>query len=207
VSRTHPNLVGHWRFEDNLLDASGNGNNGTVGAGSAAYAAGKIGQGWNADGNTFIITGISQAIGGAFTMMAWVKVVAEDETVVSYEETSGRINSYIQLRANNQIRFRIRFGSLLNVTYPAGVSVGQWAHVALTYDGTSGAAYINGKHVGSVPVGAETGTEIFVIGRLSANFDRKLQTVADDVRIYNAALLPVDIRHIKIQTEAQRRYA
>ncbi len=50
MGRTHPNLVGHWRFENNLTDTSGNGNNAQADIGTPAYIRGRIGQGRSYNG-------------------------------------------------------------------------------------------------------------------------------------------------------------
>ena len=67
-------LVGWWRLDGNLTDSSGNGNNGTVGEGSAAYAAGKYGQAWDNDVTRFVDCGndASLKITGALTLSLWV---------------------------------------------------------------------------------------------------------------------------------------
>ena len=69
-----PALVGWWKFDGDLADASGNGNHGTVGAGSEAYAAGVYGQAWDNDATRYVDCGndASLKITGALTLSLWV---------------------------------------------------------------------------------------------------------------------------------------
>jgi hypothetical protein len=71
--------------------------------------------------------------------------------------------------------------------------VGQWVHVAATFDGTTAVLYLNGEEVGSGAFSLGNGTTVGMrIGSYNDNspcFNGDL----DEVRIYNRALTPDEL--------------
>jgi hypothetical protein len=66
--------------------------------------------------------------------------------------------------------------------------VGEWAHVAVTFDGTTARTYFNGREVGSGAFSFGTGTDsLLLIGNAGINQDR-FNGALDDLQIYNYAL-------------------
>jgi hypothetical protein len=222
MSRTHPNLVGHWRFEDNLLDASGNGNNGTVGEGSAAYAAGRFSRAWSNDDTRYVDLGnpSSLRITGPLTMGVWANIAGGQPTrqgIVAKIEFDGNNRSWgLHYTAGGVLEFFINGTGLAGGNRGAGSTIttfSGWAHfVGVFRPGQAVELWKDGvliaSNTTSIPETLYDSSMPVLIGAYSdAGTDRRFQGLIDDVRIYNAALSAVDIRHVMIGQQPQRRYA
>jgi hypothetical protein len=75
--------------------------------------------------------------------------------------------------------------------------VGQWEHVALTFDGTTGTLYRNGLQVSSGPfsLGPDT-VAAMVFGACQANGGNPYNGALDEVRLYNRALSREEIAYV-----------
>jgi hypothetical protein len=211
MGRTHPNLVGHWRFENNLLDTSGNGNDGTVGAGSAAYVRGKVGQAWDNDATRFVEIGnptemqINTEDGPGLTMCAWAKPSSFPTTgnirVVFASGTlgSGRHGCGIYYSSVNYV-FQVRRGdSVVSAFFPHNNNT-DWVHLAGTRRDGVTILYVNGVLVSSNTgeIGDTTPNFPYQIGQREG-FSQEIwrfQGQIDDVQIWNRALQPHHIRAI-----------
>jgi hypothetical protein len=167
-------LVVWYKFEGNLKDSSGNGNDATAGAGTERFDPGRRGQALYLDGSTFINCGdpTNEAFGhfnftGAITIGAWIKLDAPAADLTqAYLPVLTKINSWA---------LRIRQGRLggvvTNWIWPdlpgttsnqpsnwdpsygsVGLSLNQWYHVAITYNGEFKSLYLNGRFVFGFPV-------------------------------------------------------
>lgn len=211
--------VGHWRMDEcqgaTAKDSSGNGNNGTItiGAtgtqtavgtcttsGTAWYngVTGKFNSSLNFDGTddyvqTTGFTGL--ASGGQVSMAAWVKPTLD-----------GTQNIIID-RAN-QLRLEISSGNVPNVDIGNGtgwcnttitggsLTSGQWAHLSVTYDNATAYMYVNGVRVGtpqSFSCVLGNSGDVY-IGRYSGSTGYEFPGQIDDVRIYNYALTPLQVK-------------
>ncbi|WP_169314414.1 LamG-like jellyroll fold domain-containing protein [Turneriella parva] len=85
-------------------------------------------------------------------------------------------------------------------------SLGTWAHVCATFDGTNARLYVDGALVGTKPVTLSTSVSSTVSGafRVGAWFDdgHRFTGDVDDVRVYNKALSAAEIRQIAVQAPA-----
>ena len=86
--------------------------------------------------------------------------------------------------------------------------IGEWTHVAATYDGSAMKVYYNGKVVGKLDANGAlaTTTEPLYIGtkHAEAPVDDELSGILDDIRIYNYALSEADIAAIYAGKELGR---
>jgi len=84
-------------------------------------------------------------------------------------------------------------GALVAVAGALTPVVGQWAHVAATFDGTTGRLYVNGVEVGSGPfsLGNNPAAEMR-IGSYNSDSPAYNGDI-DEVRIYNRALTPAEL--------------
>jgi hypothetical protein len=214
MGRTHPNLVGHWRFENNLLDTSGNGNNGTVGAGSAAYVRGRIGQAWDGDTTRYVNLPVTASVRGnaQVTATMWVKFTAADFKSVAdhiyFENTvsSALFRFDISTQPNGTLRFRGRGNDsdslTVWVTSNSAVPKNEWIHIACVYDAPNTIAriYFNGVQDASAAIANKTFTDAapfdLSIGGRPDLPARNWEGPIDDVQIYNAAARPNIIRAI-----------
>jgi hypothetical protein len=197
----HPNLRGFWRLENTLLDASGNGNHGTVGAGSAAYAAGKFGRAWDNNATRYIQLPASNVLAPspavALTISLWVRPASVGglQRWVSLWSADTGLSAF-SVRSNGQ---KIQtLGASVTSVYLNGrlyanedLSNNVWYHVAAVWSGVS-------QIVHGTP--AE-------IGRYWFANDQYFTGQIDEVQIYNAALDANDIRRVMMCQMPQRRYA
>ena len=217
-----PDLVGWWKLDDGsgttAIDSSGNGNDGTLTAGTAGFPE------WKTTGDDFWVgTGALEFHGGAasgegdlvdcgnstifditenITFALWVKI---DAFTMTYQYVFSKGHNYMILRAADTPYLRVVFNGLSTGDgddyYAGGTTIpiddGQWHHVAASYDSSTGivAFYTDGileeskTTSGSIPVN----TESLCIGRRNQSNRKGTDAIIDDVRIYNRALTEAEI--------------
>jgi hypothetical protein len=213
----HPNLRGFWRMENTLLDASGNGNNGTVGAGSAAYADGKLGRAWDNDATRFVNCGSSATIAfdGNQTWCAWVKTTrTATEVIFGGGLLSGVSRGCgIYARSAGNFGFQVRNLSATSTAFSTtSQSVNIWQHLCGVRRGNTSEIWVNGILEGTNTTaigGSIASSDPIRIGTNgAANFADFLSVMQiDEAQIYNAALDANDIRRVMMGQMPQRRYA
>ena len=187
--------VGDWRLDENTgttaYDISGNGNDGTLGGGTAQYrpswAPGKVGQALQFDGIDDYVNAGSDAsldIVGDMTLEAWVK--PSDTT--GWEGLASKWgNSWAWSldTVNHRSAFYIDGWRYSNTGIPAN----QWSHMAVVFDSTADTVYfyLDGKPDGSytsqtVDQGTTGDLNIGAWG-----FNYYSESVIDDVKIYDYA--------------------
>jgi hypothetical protein len=215
----HPNLSGFWRFENTLLDASGNGNDGTVGAGSAAYADGKIGRAWVNNSTRYVALPNSTSLNFSqkFTLSAWVKLQAHQtgfKAIVS-KWTGASSRSFVLATRNNEGNVALLLGGssgseLVQVTTTHNLTLNQYTHVSASFEGGAVARiYVNGILRAESPASASlfSGSTRVEIGTFGSSTANAIAAEIDEVQIYNAALDANDIRRVMNGQMPQRRYA
>ena len=198
-----PGPVAHWTFDegtgDVLTDRSGNGNHGRVHGASWV----KSGAGWalRFDGaNDYVDCGSDASLDltGPVTLQAWVMPTAANR---GEPGIAGKFFESYALTYYGNAYFYISSGGN-NVSGPT--KLGEWRHVAGTFDGTTMRCFVNGVEVASrrsrfeeVKHGGR-----FTIGCIfgdPAAADPNLQNTAffpgliDDVRLHNRALTAAEI--------------
>jgi hypothetical protein len=218
MSRTHPNLVGHWRFENNLLDTSGNGNDGTVGAGSAAYAAGKIGRAYNFGGANLVnmepnkINAMVQGATG-WTFAWWANLSSTPTTadVIQIHHNGGNILFRAGYHTSRRFRWSMATSDTEGTGSPSSEinlvpadAVGNWHHYAITlkFASTNGPVgyYVDGvlvsgqgRNFGGTSINTSAGT---INDTIFDGVAGGLNGLYDDLQIWNRALQPHHIRAI-----------
>ena len=140
------NLVGQWSFEGNLLDSSGNNNNGTALGTGVGYAPGRFGQAIDfttADAAVLIPNSPSLQTQN-FTVAYWVlgSNFYSSPNLASKRFNGSGYGWQVNI-INNELQACL---SDANCWY-SSISpspVGNWTHVAVTYDGTTLIGYVNG---------------------------------------------------------------
>lgn len=225
-------LVGHWTFDGNDMvgnqtarDMSGNGNNGTLTNGPKR-AMGKIGQALEFDGSNDYVSIQDNAVfnlslSDAYTWSTWIRPDGFNEwsEMFSMEQDSNTsfymfahstadpeagpvtkgVSTFWESNGTTNV---INTHSTNNI-----LSVGTWAHVLVTYDGSLAEAsrfkiYVDSNNV------TDTG-DVFVAGtqtnisptRISIGIDTFFTSdifdgLIDDVRIYNRALSASEIKRL-----------
>jgi hypothetical protein len=202
-------LVAYYALEGNLQDSSGNGFDGTF-AGNASlpaqYVTGPTGHG---KGLLFEGTGGHQnvecgtfnpsAATGRLTVALWAKW---DGPTDQWQGLIGKrdgwaLNNMMWHIEVNRDTSTIGFASY--GVYPdsggAKLPIGQWAHVAVTYDGTTATFYLNGTRTGSGSFSFSTKTDAAVhFGSDDPNGGNAFNGALDEIRIYDYALTAAEIQ-------------
>jgi hypothetical protein len=189
-----PTLVGCWEFENDLVDHSGDGNDGT--GTLVTFLPGKVGLAASVDPSTTTPGHISVPDSAsltptAITIEGWVK----PNTI----PVAGRMGIFDN---DGQYGLFINAGGALhctvNVTLDSGATVlvaGVWTHVACAYDGANGALYIDGVLVNSATGGTPLGAGNTNGGAIAGNSPSldTLDGLIDQLRIWNVARTPAQI--------------
>jgi hypothetical protein len=193
MGRTHPNLVGHWRFENNLLDTSGNGNDGTVGAGSAAYANGTLGLAADFNPSGFVWADTGVQLGATWTVNFWVR----PKTLVNgyFFSQTDTISAGRLILGEDGSRLFAFVGS--NVAARFAPTLNQWYHFSMSKNETGLITwYVDCEARGSITNTAPQTANQSQVGGSSVLSGRNTNSVIDDVQIWNRALQPHHIRAI-----------
>ena len=197
-------LVGWWRLDGNLTDASGNGNNGTVGAGSAAYASGVYGQAWDNDETRFVQTPKPTEPSDAFTIAFWIKgPLPPAPTFIRACVLHADSNNHAAFVGQNTTGVNlIGFGAVKSGTQYLTRSTGaipadSWVFIVGTFNGSStvnlyvDAVLQTGSFFGSI--GAGTASGLF-FGRRNDSSATSFIGQIDNAMIFNRALTPSEIK-------------
>jgi chitodextrinase len=194
-------LRGAWSFDEGTgslaADASGNNATGTIVNGT--WAGGRYGGAAALAGNasevdlpalgTFYKTG--------FTLEAWVyKQSAQMDKAVlgSWQgDQGGGAMIWIDHVSGH---YRLTLGNTFSNYLDSGVSpaVGQWQHVAATYDGTTARIYVDGVQAASTTFTGNVGnSNVWRIGAYGTTPTAFFDGSVDNVRIYDRALSGTEI--------------
>ncbi len=204
MGRTHPNLRGHWRFENNLTDTSGNGNNGTVGAGSAAYAAGKIGRAWDNDETRYISIPNNSFKTEEMTVcfLYYPLTNTPTSTIISDRTlTNNGFTVWHQIFSAGQMEWDFAESSSAR-RWSTGYTftLNQWQHIVLTRTPYGRSLYVNGSFFSETSDGGgmeqTTGSDTQLGQNTLTGANSRIQSQLDDVQIWNRALAPHQIAAI-----------
>jgi len=199
------NLVAYWPFDNDILDKSGNGNNGTNYG--ATFVPGKINQSLNFDGiNNYVEVADSTSldITNQITVEGWIKLnsFSQRSTIAGRWRDINDINERGYLLTVSTDGSPMFYISTTGANYPkAGaspLSTGQWYHLIGTYDGVNIKLYVNGVLSATTPqVGnIYLNNESLLIGANDGwgGTTRKFTNgLIDEVKIYNRALSSQEI--------------
>ena len=188
-----PGLVAAYAFNDGsgttLLDASGHGRNGTITG--ATWTTGRNGGGLSFDGadDHVALGSLGTFYNNAFTLEAWVQksTAKKDVGVVGSWTGTGPMLWVDHAAGRHYVTLGTSFSSYLD----SGVSpaVGQWQHLAATFDGTTARYYVDGAQVATRAVSGSVGSSnTWRIGAYGAAPGGFFDGLVDDVRVYNRAL-------------------
>ena len=202
-------LVAHYKLDGNLTDSSGNGHDGTL-AGDANFPAKYVtgptglGQAMLFDGtgghqNVECGTFNPSAATGKLTVALWAKW---DGASDQWQGLIGKRDSW----ALNDMMWHVEvnrdsgtIGFARYDVYPdsggAKLPIGQWTHVAVTFDGTTATFYINGAQTGSggFSFGQDKDAAVH-FGSDDPNGGNAFNGALDDVRLYDTVLSAAEIK-------------
>jgi hypothetical protein len=202
--------VGWWRMDEGegttVYDHSGNGNNGTMTNMDPAtdWVDGKNNGALDFDGvDDGVEVPYNESLdpkSGEITISAWVNMDSGGNRFIFEKTVGGTVNTgYSLFFEGSNTTLRIHNGSTsIDLDYAGQPSIGSWHHVVgvNSNNGNFRKIYIDGKEVASSSgLVMRTGDGIGVIGKHASNgyyFDGQI----DDVRIYNYALTPLQIKEV-----------
>jgi Concanavalin A-like lectin/glucanases superfamily len=208
-----PNAL--YAMENNALDTSGNGNDGSPNA--VSYVAGKVGsQAAQFNGSSSYIQ-IPRSISTDFTVAMWVKTADAGNSGTQWWQGKGLVDGEVSGSAADWgtvlLAGKFAFGvGNPDTTISSTVSIndGTWHHVAATRNSTSGAmnVYVDGilRGSGTGPTGSRTAPPNLRIGGIQAGAGFLTGTI-DDVRLYGQALNGADVSALAIVPPAPTNLA
>ncbi len=181
------NFRGVWHLTDNLADATSNANSGTNSG--TISAAGMVGQGRTFNGSGFIDCGNSASLNvtnNQLTLSAWINPSQlSGNTIIGksfYPTHSDPYYAWILYAMPTGLHCRLD-----TTTVTAGtLTVGQWQHVAATYDGSYIRLFVNGVLTGSTPKTGNlqaTSRNARIGGRDTSPLGEYFNGALDEVRI------------------------
>ena len=203
-------LVSHYLFNGNLTDSAGN-YNGT-GYGNFGYVRGPFDQSLDLDGSTgYVDCGTGPGSAGNLTFAFWMN----SDTEAKYMRAiSKRDNSHVTpgwevmvrpSSENNAVRFAVQGngsdGWFNSVVANNAYTVGNWSHIACSFDGATGTSkiYVNGQLIDSrtdlAACSVASITSNLNVGRSSTGGEHFNGTL-DEVLIYNYVLSDAEIDNI-----------
>jgi len=196
------NLVTYYPFEVDAVDASGNGNDGTVSG--AIITTGQIGNAFSFDGLNDYISFTSSAL-DTLTIAAWVKADSPGES--DYPRIIDTPAYTFYFRNDNQsLSFLAQHegqASYQTARWHAGTVTfdGTWYHVAVTYDSSLDSndpiLYIDGQAVTTIEDILPTGNMVSNTGTgyigTNPSSNRSWDGEIDEVYIYDNILSPSEI--------------
>lgn len=192
-------LVGWWPLhDDQARDLSGNDNHGTPNGGPTTGVSGRGGLGATSfDGiDDYITIPDLYSSPSALSMVAWVRPRAPDDGSRDGVINIGR-NGGLKIRDSGSGTFEYYWndGSYHLIAEPS-VSADEWYHVAMTWDGGTVRAYLDGVQVGSGDYSSTGGDKSANrIGDVGGNVgSNPLDGNICDVRLYNRALSGQEIQ-------------
>ena len=199
VTLVEAEILALWLFDERqgnvAKDSSGNGVDGQIKG--AKYVKGKYGTALKFDGDDFVHLGVpkvfKEGIDQAFTVETWVKTdkaPPADHSTIIIIQTGGPIAmGFTQSTGGGLYGYA---GGASKITDPDKFPVGEWVHVAQTYDGKTQKLYRNGKEIANKEVvNAVTHTDdAWTIGAWSTQEQYFLEATLDELRVLNEALSP-----------------
>ncbi|MHC4251393.1 MAG: LamG domain-containing protein, partial [Planctomycetota bacterium] len=203
-------LVAHWTFDEGrgamACDTSGNDNHGRLQG--AEWAKGKLGGALAFDGSSdYVALPTSLVTSSVGTVSAWVNT-AKDFTESGHifygaSQTGGDGNGaqgelHLSFKSDETVYFYINDNgsSDVSIASPSTLTDGAWHHLAASWNIRGNAIlYVDGANVAQAPHDADALSlrARICLGRPDLS-TRYYSGLLDDVRIYNRALHPMEVR-------------
>ena len=196
----HGDLVAHWTGDNNAVDATGNGHDGTVNG--ATYAAGQIGNAFSFDGvNDSVIVAADAALEPAnFSISLWVQASADNHIQLLADSTHGTGSAgwalQISLTNARHLHTAMEPGSGSDWNFQCcGRVVPPYCR---NLDGSDLRLYIDGSLQTTTSYSGmvlPSGRDI-QLGRHLGLSNRALNGLLDDVRIYDSTLSDFQVANL-----------
>jgi hypothetical protein len=205
------NLVGHWQLEGDADDSSGNNYHGTA-EGDYDWIGGKIGSGaidlaggWvvvDDEGNTPKLRATAAVSAGA-----WINIQGdiEGDTGIVINGEKGRETYGLEINPDGGLSFIVRDsngGTARDLEGKDELALGEWIHVAGTYDSNEMTSYVNGRvelteTIGAIELLAGANDGLGIGGRYGQTGDSgRFCGGIDDVRVYDRGLSRAEVAYL-----------
>ena len=199
-------LMAYYALENDTLDGSGNGYDGTA-VGDPVYVDGPAGSGmalqFDGAGGQYVDLGTwnPSAATGQVSVALWANwngLSGQYQGLIAKRDTWDPANMMWQIEANVDSG---TLGFFRNGSAPADgdpvLPVGEWAHVAATFDGTTARFYFNAEMTGEggFSFGSDTGAAL-VFGACQGDGGNPFNGVLDEVRLYNRGLSGFEVNYL-----------
>jgi len=199
-----PELVAYYAFENNAKDSSGNGYDG-IEVGGPTYVAGPAGKGqaiqFSGAVGPFVDLGTldPSAMTGKLSVSLWAKWKGPTglyQGLIAKRNWWDVAQMMWQIEANNAAG-AVTFSR--NGSYPGSgnpiLTVNEWVHVAVTFDGTTARFYVNGSQTGQGAFSFGSNKDASMhIGACDSNGGNPFNGAIDEVRLYNRALTAAEVQ-------------
>jgi predicted ribosomally synthesized peptide with SipW-like signal peptide len=206
-------------LDDDLLDQSGNNNNGTNYG--ATFISSLFNEGLSFDGiNNYVEVADSSSlnIASQITMEAWIKPLTTISSTNSNMRIIDKQNAYYLLfdypGANGRLKLILRIGgNYIDLSSTTNNwNAGQWYHIVGTYDGSMMKIYVNGALENSKSITGDienTHYKLFFGTRAVSGIATNMffDGVIDEIKIYNRSLNDTEIVAHYGQVPENKSYA
>ncbi len=209
VEPNNAGLMGHWKFDGDMLDYSGLGNDGT-GFGDPTFVAGTVGSGaLDFDGDDYVVLGEGGVLnfGDAtdFSVLLWIKWAgtSSDPAFISNKDwNSGSNTGYVIADGGSTWQWNWNVSGGSRVDYdPSGPTLNdnQWHHLCVTHDRDGFATfYVDGVYQGRRDISGSTGSIDSGMPHVIAQdgtttYGSTYAGLIDDARIYDYALSHAEV--------------
>ncbi len=183
-------------------DASGNSHTLTLNT-TSWTSSGHTGAGLT---NTTATLGASTALLApttTLTLMAWIQPLdltsGTTHFATGFLDSGGNtdvaiFNQRADFGSSNVLQANIRIGGTLIALNGSALTVGVWAHIALTFDGTTAKLYKDASQVASVTnAGVVSTGDAFYVAGWNTVSPYPTNLIIDDVRVFNTSLTQAQV--------------
>ncbi len=203
-------LVGYWPMDADVMDATGNGSDGTEN-GTITYAAAEFANGIEFDGTEDFIAlpeGYANFNTG-LTFALWVNPEAAGNFARFIDFGNGEYNNnvfFYRMGTSTDLAFNVMNGDVGSIIQAPALELNTWQFIAVTMDNTGNAVlYKNGSPLvaGKISIPNDVVRTGNFIGKSNWESDALYAGMMDDLRYYNYALSGTDIAEMFYQQRGE----
>ena len=206
-------LVAYYKLEGNMLDSSGNGHDGTLAGdpnfplsyvnGPTGFGKGMLFEGTSGHQYVDIGTFNPSAATGQLSVALWAKwdgLTTAWQGLIGKRRSDWSANGMMwQIEANQtdgSLHFQREGAGDVEIS-AAALPIGQWNHIAVTFDGTTARTYLNGALVteGAFSFGFDREAPV-QFGADTAGGGNSFNGALDEIRIYDNVLSEAEIKQL-----------
>lgn len=191
--------IAHYKLDEiegtTAHDSSGNNLHGALGSGDSAptWTTGKLNNAASFDGNDYVNIGTTAiTIGDDMTISTWIKVGNSSQTPIISNRSSGRL--YYGLNSNGYgfVYYNSAIPASLSTT--TAIDDNTWHNLIFVRSGTTSTFYVDGKYNNSITQTSYVSAKVPINIGYDVPNNEYFPGLIDDVRIYNYALTPDQIK-------------